>query len=385
MRIIDKEFISDLRRRIEKNPSSILFAKLADLLRQNNDYEEAVRVLKNGLKHHPDYPTAHYILAKCYMELNWLDDAIFELTETLRYDRENISAMELLASLLFQKGNLEKALKIYSELVILNPGKRNEFESIISDIEQQLEEEKQKQEQGKKETGVQEENKGEEENEKIKELDKVIEPHSWEDKKNINRNLSYEGPIAGMSGVRELSLDSLDTEFSEVGQEAENENKKEEKKNEETVEVTNETSKKNVETEEPEQDVPKTFYTTTMAQVYINQKQYEKARKVLNYLESEYPFNEKVKSLIAQLDNLIKEEMRETRSEAEKSSHEEARKEKALKLSELFETLNKNSKREEAVKGEENENKEVEKKEISHQEEPEKKEMNKFKDWLKRL
>ncbi|RKX65577.1 hypothetical protein DRP44_06065 [candidate division TA06 bacterium] len=377
MHIIDKEFISDLKERIEKDPSSILFAKLGDLLRQNNEYEEAVKVIKKGLKHHPDYPTAHYILAKCYAELNWVDDAIFELTETLRYDRENISAMELLASLFFKKGNLKKALKIYNELVILNPTKRNEFESTISDIEEKLEQEKQ-QEMDKGETKT--ENDIYNINDKKNNMAEVVQPNSWDDKNDVERNLSYEGPIAGMSGVRELSLDSLDVEISEIDEKTENESK-------ESAKVHDIEDKKTVEAEKPGHDVPKTFYTITMAQVYINQKQYAKAREVLNYIESKDPFNEKVKSLIAQLDNYINEEEREAKSEIKELSSNEVRKKKALKLSELFETLNKNSIKEPTVKEEEEraKEKEKEKDESLNKEGPDKKEMDKFKDWLKGL
>ena len=215
-------------------------------------------------------------------------------------------------------------------------------------------------------------------NDKKNNMDEVVQPNSWDDKNDVERNLSYEGPIAGMSGVRELSLDSLDVEISEIDEKTENESK-------ESAKVHDIEDKKTVEAEKPGHDVPKTFYTITMAQVYINQKQYAKAREVLNYIESKDPFNEKVKSLIAQLDNYINEEEREAKSEIKELSSNEVRKKKALKLSELFETLNKNSIKEPTVKEEEERAKEKEKDESLNKEGPDKKEMDKFKDWLKGL
>ncbi len=358
-----------------------MFAKLADLLRQNNEYEEAVSVLKKGLKFHPDYPTAHYILAKCYIELNWVDDAVFELTETLKFDKENISAMDLLASLLYKKRELEKALKIYEELLILNPSKRSEFEATIDKIKSEL---KNRVSETKPEPEPQEESIAEKEEETKEENQQAIEPHSVSMDTSDEGIPGYEGAVARMSGVRELSLDSLDVDVSEK------------KGGEETGPVESEENKEQVPPEEQkveEQEVPEAFYTTTMAQVYINQKQYKKAREVLNFLEKKDPFNERVKALIAKLDNAEKESVKTGEKEEEEKSPEEMRKAKALKLSELFETLNKNSKESKEVtegKKEEEEKKENEEKipieeKTPPEEESNKKEMNKFKDWLKGL
>ena len=48
--------IDDLRKRLEKEPGSRLFAQLAEELRKDGELEEAIRVAREGLQKHPTTP-----------------------------------------------------------------------------------------------------------------------------------------------------------------------------------------------------------------------------------------------------------------------------------------------------------------------------------------
>ena len=45
--------IDDLRKKLEKEPGSRLFAQLAEELRKEGELAEAIRVSRQGLSHHP--------------------------------------------------------------------------------------------------------------------------------------------------------------------------------------------------------------------------------------------------------------------------------------------------------------------------------------------
>jgi uncharacterized protein HemY len=60
--------IDDLRRRLEKEPGSRLFAQLAEELRKDGELEEAIRVSRAGLQKHPSYPSARMTLGRALLD-----------------------------------------------------------------------------------------------------------------------------------------------------------------------------------------------------------------------------------------------------------------------------------------------------------------------------
>ncbi len=352
--MVDKEFIQNLRERVEGDPTSILFAKLGDMLRQNKEYEDAVNVLQKGLNYHKGYATAHFILAKCYMELGWNDDAIYKLEETLQYDRDNISAMKMLAELLYKKHDYKRALEKFNELLILSPADREEANGYISDLEnilKTLEEEQRKSEEEIKE-------------EKPEDTEITEEDKSTENRDQYSIEEVIDSPLNNVGGMRELTLDSLDVDI--VPESTKNKDVIEETKGAESV----------------DKDLNE-FNTITMAQVYISQKQYKKAKEILLKIKKENPFDNKVNSLIAQVDNMLSEESQQIPSKDEKEKKTPSVSAKAMKLSELFESLNKN-----AIKESQEDKKVKIVDKVRHKEDRDKvdkKEVNKFKDWLKGL
>ncbi len=74
---------SSLEKRLESNPLSPVFARLASLYLSANRLEEARNLCEKGVTHYPQYSTGHLILGQCYMRLGILEGAREELQRTL--------------------------------------------------------------------------------------------------------------------------------------------------------------------------------------------------------------------------------------------------------------------------------------------------------------
>ncbi|NOY06116.1 MAG: tetratricopeptide repeat protein [Chlorobi bacterium] len=88
--------INFLREHVQSNPGSPLFARLADGYLEMGNPGEALKVLLEGLRTHPDYVTAHFILAKTYLSLRRYRDAREELNMVVRMLPTCAPAYELL-------------------------------------------------------------------------------------------------------------------------------------------------------------------------------------------------------------------------------------------------------------------------------------------------
>ena len=64
-----EETINFLRKKLEKNPKSILFARLADFYLKQKRIKEALELCTRGIENNPDYITGDYILAKIYLTM----------------------------------------------------------------------------------------------------------------------------------------------------------------------------------------------------------------------------------------------------------------------------------------------------------------------------
>ena len=90
----DNPRIDDLRRRVQQDPASIAFAHLADEHRRAGDFQEAVRVCRAGLEHHPTYILAHVTLGRALMDLDQYAEARTEFEYVLRAAPDNLIALK---------------------------------------------------------------------------------------------------------------------------------------------------------------------------------------------------------------------------------------------------------------------------------------------------
>ncbi len=129
--------IEELRRRLEREPGSRLFAQLAEELRKEGEHEEAIRVARTGLAQQPNYPSARMTLGRALLESGDLPAARLEFETVLRGAPDNILASRFLAECLEGVGDLGSALLQYRAAQRLAPADKN-VEAQIRALEQKL-------------------------------------------------------------------------------------------------------------------------------------------------------------------------------------------------------------------------------------------------------
>lgn len=121
----------------KKNPRSRVFAPLAESFRKLGMLEDAYKILKDGIRHHPNYTLGYIVLANCYY-----DEQKYELTyNTLRpiinQNADNISLQKIFAQACIHLGHLEEALDTFKYLLFMNP-KDKYFAEQVKKLEDDL-------------------------------------------------------------------------------------------------------------------------------------------------------------------------------------------------------------------------------------------------------
>lgn len=114
--------IDDLRKRLQKEPGSRLFAQLAEELRKEGELEEAIRVCREGLSKNPNYPSARMTLGRALFDNGDLPGARGELEAVLKGAPDNILASRMLGECLEGLGDPAGALARYRLTLQMSPG-----------------------------------------------------------------------------------------------------------------------------------------------------------------------------------------------------------------------------------------------------------------------
>ena len=129
--------IDELRRRLEREPGSRLFAQLAEELRKSGDLVEAIRVARSGLAVHPAYPSARLTLGRALLDSADASGARTELETALREAPDNILASRFLGQAREALGDLRGALEQYKKTLQMAPGDR-QIQAQIAAVEARL-------------------------------------------------------------------------------------------------------------------------------------------------------------------------------------------------------------------------------------------------------
>ena len=113
--------IDELRKRLEKEPGSRLFAQLAEELRKTGALDEAIKVCRDGLQKQPTYHSARMTLARSLMDSGDLNAARSEFEAVLKAAPDNILASRLLGECLEGLGDLAGARARYKTTLALAP------------------------------------------------------------------------------------------------------------------------------------------------------------------------------------------------------------------------------------------------------------------------
>jgi len=113
--------ISKCNKILGENPNSQIFAALADAYRKKGKLDHAFRVCQNGLRVHPNYVSAHTVMARINLDKAMFDWAEIEVNKAITLEGNSFATDLLLAEINIRKGDFSKAVRILDKLEKLDP------------------------------------------------------------------------------------------------------------------------------------------------------------------------------------------------------------------------------------------------------------------------
>lgn len=118
----------------QKDPTSRVFAPLAEGYRKAGLASKAMEILKIGIRNNPSYLQGYISLASCYTDLGENNLAYTTLRPLISENRDNIRLQKLFGENCVVLGHNEEALESYKYLLFQNP-KDEEVSKMVSKIE----------------------------------------------------------------------------------------------------------------------------------------------------------------------------------------------------------------------------------------------------------
>ncbi len=106
---------------LDESPNSQIFAALAEAYRKKGELDKAFRVCQNGLKIHPNYGSAHMVMAKINLDKGLYDWAQMEVEKSVSLDGNSHATDLLLAEIHIYKGEFANATRILDKLRRVDP------------------------------------------------------------------------------------------------------------------------------------------------------------------------------------------------------------------------------------------------------------------------
>lgn len=115
------EFIERCQIEYERNPSSRVFAPLAEGYRRLKMLDEAFDVASRGVRQHPDFAAGRIAYARVLIEQAAFNDAVDQLKKAAELSPDNILAFLLLGETLLKLRRPKEALEAFKMVLFLNP------------------------------------------------------------------------------------------------------------------------------------------------------------------------------------------------------------------------------------------------------------------------
>ena len=116
-----EERIAKCNKILDENPSSQIFAALAEAYRKKGELDQAFRVCQNGLKVHPNYGSAHLVMAKINLDKGLYDWAETEVKKAMELDGVTRATELLLSEVHIYKGEFNQACRMLEQLLQADP------------------------------------------------------------------------------------------------------------------------------------------------------------------------------------------------------------------------------------------------------------------------
>ena len=113
--------LKKLEKICNENPTSILFARLADGLLRQGEVARAIEVCRRGLRYRPSYSAGHVVMGKCYHAAGHYEEAHLEFQKVLQLDAGHLVARWYMGKIALQLGRDDLALKYFEEAQARDP------------------------------------------------------------------------------------------------------------------------------------------------------------------------------------------------------------------------------------------------------------------------
>jgi predicted Zn-dependent protease len=111
----------DYLQKYQEDPTSRVFAPLAEAYRKAGLAKEAVEIAREGLRVHPQFVGGRVALARALFDLKQYEDVLLELAQVCRDVPDNLVAQRLVAESALILGRAEEALEAYKMLLYFSP------------------------------------------------------------------------------------------------------------------------------------------------------------------------------------------------------------------------------------------------------------------------
>ncbi|PIS10478.1 MAG: hypothetical protein COT73_09015 [Bdellovibrio sp. CG10_big_fil_rev_8_21_14_0_10_47_8] len=118
---IAAETIEQYKKILTRDPSSKVFAPLAEALRENGFLAQAERIATDGIKRHPDFVGGFVALGRILLDQQRRKEAVAILQRATEMDPENLLALQLLGKVYLDLQMTKEALKVFKMVLFLNP------------------------------------------------------------------------------------------------------------------------------------------------------------------------------------------------------------------------------------------------------------------------
>jgi tetratricopeptide (TPR) repeat protein len=119
-----------LKSRLQQEPDSLLFARVADAMLNRDQLDEAIRICEEGIRKHPYYVTGHMVLGKCYLKKKLFDLAEKEFKRVILFDPKYIAAHKYYGDLMREVGWDNTCEMSYRKILSIDPLDRNAREML---------------------------------------------------------------------------------------------------------------------------------------------------------------------------------------------------------------------------------------------------------------
>lgn len=113
--------IKKLQKICDQNPTSILFARLADGLLQRGEVARAIEVCHRGLRYRPSYTAGHVVMGKCYHAAGHYEEARLAFQKVLQLDAGHLAAHWYMGKIALQLDRDDLALKYFEQAHARDP------------------------------------------------------------------------------------------------------------------------------------------------------------------------------------------------------------------------------------------------------------------------